>query len=57
MRDHGYVGHIAAIAHYADEVEELKLAGVDTVFDIFAEVGSGFAEDVSKRLLQNSGAN
>lgn len=50
MRDHGYSGHIAAIAHYADEVEELKLAGVDTVFDIFAEVGSGFAEDTAKRI-------
>jgi hypothetical protein len=50
MRDQGYTGHIAAIARYADEVEELKLAGVDTVFDIYAEVGSGFAEDVTKRM-------
>jgi hypothetical protein len=54
MRGHGYKGFIAAIAHYADEVEELKLAGVDTVFDIFVEVGSGFAEDATKRLFQKS---
>lgn len=37
---------IASTARYEDEVEQLKNAGVDHVFNIFGEAGAGFAEHV-----------
>ena len=37
---------IAATARYEDEVEQLKDAGVDHVFNIFGEAGAGFADHV-----------
>lgn len=42
----GYQGHIAAVIKYADEEAPLREAGVDTIFNIYAEVGAGFAQDV-----------
>ncbi len=35
---------LLATARYADEVEELRKAGADRVFNLYAEAGSGFAE-------------
>ncbi|VAX01787.1 hypothetical protein MNBD_GAMMA19-160, partial [hydrothermal vent metagenome] len=35
-----------AIAKYDDEVERLKQAGVDYAVNLYAEAGSGFADDV-----------
>ncbi|MBM9512038.1 cation:proton antiporter family protein [Desulfogranum marinum] len=37
---------VAAAAHYEDEVEQLKDAGVDHVFNIFGEAGAGLADHV-----------
>lgn len=37
---------LAAIARYEDEVEELKNKGVELVFNIYDEAGSGFSEHV-----------
>ena len=45
LRRAGYAGPIAAIARYEDEREALVAAGIDRVFNFYAEVGSGFAED------------
>ncbi len=40
-----YQGKIAAIARYEDERQALLEAGIDKVFNFFAEAGTGFAED------------
>ena len=39
-------GRVAATAKFADEVEALKQAGADTVFNIYREAGAGFAAHV-----------
>mgnify|MGYP005991436233 CR=1 FL=1 len=40
-----YKGHIAAIARYEDEREQLQEFGVDSVFNYYVEAGTGFAEE------------
>jgi predicted Kef-type K+ transport protein len=46
IRKRNYCGRIAAIAKYDDEVAHLKKAGVDYAVNLYAEAGSGFADDV-----------
>jgi len=46
IRKLDYQGRIAAIAKYDDEVERLQQAGVDYAVNLYAEAGSGFADDV-----------
>ena len=46
LRRMGYIGRIAAIARYPDEIEHLQQAGVDFVVDLYAGAGAGFADDV-----------
>lgn len=41
---------LAATAHFDDQVEELKKAGVDAAFNFYHEAGTGFAEHASERL-------
>ncbi len=48
LRLAGYRGPIAAIARFADDREALLAAGIDKVFNFFAEAGAGFAEDSLK---------
>lgn len=50
LRVSGYDGKVAAVAHFADEEERLREAGVDTVFNIYAEAGSGFANQICHHL-------
>lgn len=45
---HGFKGKIAATAKYPDELETLKALGVDAAFNIYAEVGTGFASLTSE---------
>jgi glutathione-regulated potassium-efflux system ancillary protein KefC len=40
---------IAATTKYPDQADELKLHGVELVFDIYSEAGIGFANDLRKR--------
>ena len=47
----GYSGKIAAIAKYPDEIAALQEAGVDRAYNLYAEAGAGFAEDVCDELL------
>ncbi len=51
IKQNGYQGLISAAVKHNDSVQPLKDAGVDSVFNIYAEAGSGFAkrvcEDVS----------
>ncbi|MDQ7015152.1 MAG: cation:proton antiporter, partial [Gammaproteobacteria bacterium] len=39
-------GYIASVAHFPDEVKQLKEAGATTVFNIYTEAGDGFANHV-----------
>jgi predicted Kef-type K+ transport protein len=45
-----FAGTIAATAKFEDEVEELKTAGAQAVFNLYAEAGYGFAEHVCETL-------
>ena len=45
-----YAGLIAATAKFDDEVDELKEAGVQSVYNFYTEVGHGFAEHVCEIL-------
>jgi predicted Kef-type K+ transport protein len=42
-----FKGQIAATVRYPDQIDELKAAGVDAAFDILAEAGAGFADEVT----------
>lgn len=46
IREWGYKGKIAAISKFHDEEEQLLKAGVDSTFNMYAEVGTGFAQHV-----------
>jgi glutathione-regulated potassium-efflux system ancillary protein KefC len=47
-----FSGKIVCIARFEDERQQLLKVGADVVFNYYAEVGSGFAEE-GKRILQN----
>ncbi len=42
----GFTGTIGAIAKYADDEQALRAAGVDLVFNLYAEAGAGFAQHI-----------
>jgi glutathione-regulated potassium-efflux system ancillary protein KefC len=48
-RKYGFKGKIAASAKYPDELEKLKELGVEAAFNIYAEVGTGFASLASSK--------
>ncbi len=48
----GFHGTLAAIAKYPDEVAELKEAGADAAFNLYAQAGVGLADDVCSRLFK-----
>jgi len=47
----GHTAKIAAIAKYADEVSALREAGVHAAFNLYAEAGTGFANDAFVQLV------
>ncbi len=56
IREWGFTGHLAAVAQYPDEEVSLQKAGVNSTFNLYAEVGSGFAVDALQKVgyLQSS---
>jgi Trk K+ transport system NAD-binding subunit len=48
-RKHGFKGKIAASAKHQDELEQLQELGVEAAFNIYAEVGTGFATLTSSK--------
>ena len=46
LRAVSFDGHVAVTARYPDEVDKLKEAGAETVFNLYAEAGIGFATHV-----------
>ncbi|MGB1110704.1 MAG: cation:proton antiporter [Gammaproteobacteria bacterium] len=49
LREHGFQGRIAATTRYPDEAEALEALGVEFAFNIHAEAGLGFVEDLRQR--------
>ncbi len=50
LRRAGYRGRIAATAKYDEDLERLRAAGVDRVFNLYAEAGVGFANHACPEL-------
>ena len=48
--EHGFKGHIAAIARFPDEAEALKEAGAGAVFNMYSEAGAGFVSHTLREL-------
>ena len=51
LKEKGFQGHIAAIAMYDDEIQALKDAGAEAVYNFYSEAGIGFAEHARHNLL------
>ena len=49
-----YSGRIAVTAKFDDEVELLKQAGADSIFNIYREAGAGFASHVEELVKQSA---
>ena len=47
-----HVSTLAATVRYNDEIAPLKKAGVDLVFDIYDEAGTGFSDHVCKMVTK-----
>ncbi|HFD87012.1 MAG TPA: potassium transporter Kef, partial [Gammaproteobacteria bacterium] len=54
LREGGYDGKVAAIAHYKEDEALLKKAGADAVFNIYSGAGFGFADHVSPECFVDS---
>lgn len=52
LRSMGYEGKLTAIAKYPDDIDALKKAGADSVFNLYAEAGAGFADNACVDLPQ-----
>ncbi len=52
LQEMGFKGKIAATSKYDDEVDQLNKIGVDCSFNIYAEAGVGFANDMKRRLIR-----
>ncbi len=52
-------GQVAATARFQDDMEMLEQAGASTVFNVYAEAGSGFAADVAASMpaINPAGSN
>ena len=56
IRQKGFRVYIAATAKYEDEIEPLKKAGVDAVFNLYTEAGTGFVNLAQEQKQANEGA-
>lgn len=54
LRSSGYTGKLTAIAKYQDDIEALRQAGADSVFNLYAEAGVGFADHACTDLPQSN---
>ena len=46
IRNFSAIKHISALVQYPEDVEKLKAIGVDVTWNLYAEAGNGFAEEV-----------
>ena len=49
LREIGFKGHIASTSKFPEEQAELEKLGVEFAFNIYAEAGKGFADDLRQR--------
>lgn len=52
LRNRDFAGKIAATATFPDQARELERMGVDVTFDVYAEAGAGFANDLKNRFRE-----
>lgn len=50
LKEAGFTGTISATARFPDDLEELKKTGVAHAYDLYAEAGQGFADDISSHI-------
>jgi hypothetical protein len=50
IREFGFSVRLSSVAKFDDQIGELQAAGVDQVFNLYAEAGTGFAEHVWERM-------
>ena len=50
IKAEGYTGSIAAVTRFDEDRRILEKEGVDTIFNLYAEAGAGFAEHVRQQL-------
>lgn len=55
LTDSDFSGHVAAVAQYEDQVEELKRLGVDTVINLYSGAGLALASEAQDDLGATSG--
>jgi len=55
FREFGFQVELASVAKFDDHVQELKAAGVQEVFNLYAEAGTGFAEHVWEQMSPAAG--
>lgn len=56
LSDAAFTGYVAATARFPDEAEDLHEAGATTVFNMYAEAGTGYASHVSQELSRSKNA-
>ncbi|MFZ0788569.1 MAG: cation:proton antiporter family protein [Chromatiaceae bacterium] len=54
LKSEGFDGIIGAIAKFSDDEPVLRDAGVDMVFNLYAEAGAGFAQHVCTGVISSS---
>lgn len=57
LRERGYTGTIAATAMYSDDVGEMRLAGIDDVFNLYAAAGEGLAQHLHHHVRKGDRAD
>ena len=55
LKASSFSGRVAATARFPDEIEVLKKAGASSVYNLFAEAGSGFAAHVAAQSPSKTG--
>jgi len=50
LKERGYSGQITASVRYEDEMQLLKNAGIDAVYNLYEEAGVGFADHVCEHM-------
>lgn len=51
----GFKGHVSAVIKYPEEAPQLDKVGVNSVFNIYAELGGSFAQNVQHKLANSEG--
>ena len=59
IRDTGFKGRIASASRYPEDIEQLEKMGVEFAFNLYAEAGIGFANDLRQRFdhIPDTGKN